>query len=142
MIDADKKQFQYMLNTVMQVYNKPKLSKEVLIAWWSKLHKYEVIDIRVALDRWIDEGKFAPTISDIVELCPSHQPIYVALPPPVSLVDNKRHADEVKQAVTKMVKPRHDYRAWAKKIIDNPAHYPDISLRLAQEALKAPMVTQ
>lgn len=126
-----------MMNIVMTTYRQPKMTREMLIVWWSKLAKHDFDVVRTAFDGWLDSAKFAPTPADILELCKPKVTIYARLPSPLNIAENKRHADELKETINKMTKPKTDMKAWAKKIIANPGNYPDISLRFAQEALHA-----
>jgi hypothetical protein len=58
---------------------------------------------------------------------------YKALPKP-KLSDEQ--VNEIHNKLAKFTSPKRDYKAWAKKILDNPSQYPDISVRFAKEALE------
>jgi hypothetical protein len=137
MDDANKKQFWLMINVAMELTNHPPLTKEAIITWWHMLAKYEYDAVQHAVDTWVQTMSKAPTPHDIVELCKPKVTIYAKLPSPLAIADNKRHVSEVKDAIKKMTKPVKDYRAWAHKIIDNPSRLPDISFKIAKEALAA-----
>lgn len=83
------------------------------------LHKYE----------------YAPSCDQFKAQCkttPAVAPDYKALPKP-AMSDEK--ITEIKDNLSAFTSNKRDYRAWAHKIIANPAAYPDISLRYAKEAL-------
>jgi hypothetical protein len=119
----------------MELTNKPPLSKEAIVVWWNVLNKYEFLEVENSFDKWLKESIKPPTPKDICDLCKHKVTIFSALPSPLALADNKRHMEEVKDAVNAMTKPRADYKSWARKIIANPRNYPDISLKFAKEAL-------
>jgi hypothetical protein len=137
LIDADKANFKVMMNIVMTNYGRKPADQDTLRYWFTKLEKHELTVVSKAFDTWIDSQSNLPTYHDIAKLCQPQVTIYARLPSPLAIAENKRHAEEVKQAINVMTKPRKDLRSWAKKIIGNPSAYPDISLRYAQEATAA-----
>lgn len=142
MIEADKKEFKRMINAVMAIYYKPELTQDALRVWWSKLDKYDFSVVASAFDKYIDMPKqngysSPPEPSDIIGLCQHKITIHARLPSPLAIADNKRHSAEVVNYIAKNIKPKRDYRAWAHKIIENPSRYPDISFKIAKEALNA-----
>jgi len=136
LIDADKKEFMLMMKIVCSSFNHREFDKETLRYWFSKLDRYDFKIVSNAFDQWIDNSRSFPTVKDIVELCKPKAEMYAKLPHKINLAESKKHSDEVKQAVSDMTKPKRDMKAWAKKIIANPKAYPDISLRIAKEALE------
>lgn len=135
MDDSHKKQFWLMINVAMELTNHPPLTKEAIITWWHKLAKFDYKVVENALDKWVDESGKPPTPNDILNLCKPITPIYTAIERKVDRDTNKQHAKEVINFVNEKLKPQRDMKAWARKIIANPKAYPDISLKLAKEAL-------
>jgi len=134
--DTDKKNFVVMMNIVQSNYGRKPLEKDALRYWFSKLEKFEMDDVSKAFDRWIDSQDDLPTVHNILELLRPQVTIHQRLASPLRIEDNKRHVAELKDDIAKMTQPRRDMRAWARKIIDNPSSYPDISVRFAKEALE------
>lgn len=137
MIDADKRPFADMINAVFTIYGKPLPEKEMLRIWWHKLKRFEFCDVAKAFDIWTDTPNKLPQPADIVQLCKPRDDIYRALPKPANhQTENKKNARELNTFVAKEIKPITDYQAWARRIIDAPQNYPEISVRFAQEALQ------
>lgn len=136
MIDDNKKEFALMMRIVCSNYNHKELDKETLRYWFSKLEKHDLKVVSAAFDGWVDTNKYMPTIKDIMDACKPKPTIFARLPSPLAIAENHRHAVEVKEAVAQMTKPKRDMKAWARKILESPKSYPDISIKLAKEALK------
>lgn len=126
-----------MLNVCMELSNHPPLSKEAIVVWWMKLSKYEIATVRDALDKWVDTSSKPPSPSDILNLCKPVTPIYTALARKSSREAGKQYAKEVVEFVSERLTPKRDLKDWARRIIASPENYPDISLKLAKEALRA-----
>ena len=135
MIETDKKAFQLMMKIVCSSFNHKEFDKETLRYWFSKLERYDFNTVSNAFDVWLNSSRNFPTIKDIIELCKPKEDIYLKLPHKIDYKESKKHADEIKQAVDAMTKPKKDYKDWAHKILANPKAYPDISVRFAHEAL-------
>lgn len=135
MDDSNKKQFWLMLNVTMELTNHPPLTKEAIITWWHLLSKYDYEVVESALDSWVKSMSKPPMPHDIAELCKPKVTIHARLPSPLNIEANKNQAKELAQKVDGLVKQKRDMKTWARKIIANPKNYPDISLKLAQEAL-------
>ena len=140
MQDSHKKQFWTMVNVAMELTNHPPLSKEAIVTWWHMLAKQDYEAVESALDKWVKEMAKPPTPSDILKLCQHKVTIHARLPSPLAIEENREHVKEVMDYVAANIKPKRDYRLWARKIIANPSAYPDISLKLAKEALALPEV--
>jgi len=132
MNDANKKQFWGMLNVAMELTNKPPLTKEAILTWWNLLSKYEYSVVENAVSKWVDSSSKPPTPHDILGLCRPKDPIYQALPSPVSHEDNKAHADKLALFIHERIKPKTDYHAWAKRILRNPHNFPETSVAAAK----------
>lgn len=135
MNDADKIAFKEMLIAVFSIYNKPQPEKEMLRIWWHKLERFDFNTVGRAFDKWTDIPNKLPQPADIVTLCRPHDEVYKALPAPVNKIANKNHADEIVKFIENVSNVTKDTRDWAHKIIANPKRYPDISYRIAREAL-------
>ena len=135
MNDADKVAFKEMLIAVFSIYNKPQPEKEMLRIWWHKLERFDFNTVGRAFDKWTDIPNKLPQPADIVTLCRPHDEVYKALPAPVNKIANKNHADEIVKFIENVSNVTKDTRDWAHKIIANPKRYPDISYRIAREAL-------
>ena len=135
MDDSNKKQFWGMLNVTMELTNKPPLTKETILAWWTMLSNYEFEVVKKALNQWVDNSSKPPTPHDIKELCSHKVTIFAKIPSPLAIQDNKRHADNVVKFVADRLVSKTDYKAWAKRILSNPNQFPDKSVQYAKEAL-------
>lgn len=137
MDDSNKKQFWLMMNVAMELTNHPPLTKEAIITWWHKLAKFEYSVVESALDKWVDSSSKPPTPSDIINLCKPVTPIYTSIARRADKEASKKHVKEVIKFVSDRFKPSNNQKLWAEKILSNPANYPDISVKLAKEALGA-----
>jgi hypothetical protein len=135
MIDTDKSAFKDMVNAVFTIYSKPLPEREMLRIWWHKLERYEFSVVGRAFDKWTDTPNKLPQPADIVQMCKPREAEYHALPAPVSIADNKANMQKLNQFVAERIKPKTDYKAWARRIIANPQNFPEHSLHLAKEAL-------
>ena len=136
MIDTDKLAFKNMLVAVFSIYNKPPPDKDIMRMWWDKLERFEFNVIGPAFDRWTDIPNKLPQPADIVILCRPQQEIYKALPAPVDVESNQKHADELAIFIHERLKPKTDFHAWAKRIMANPKNFPDKSVEEAKKVLK------
>lgn len=135
MIDTDKIAFKNMVNAVFTIYSKQLPDKEMLRIWWHKLERFEFGSVGMAFDKWTDTPNKLPQPADIVQLCKPKEPMYHALPAPVSHVDNKAHADKLALFVHERLQPKKDYHAWARRIQDNPQNFPESSVTVAKKVL-------
>lgn len=120
-----------------QSCGRTQIEKPMMAYWFNKLDAYNFDEVEKAFDYWLKSQSELPTISDILKLCQHKVTIFAKLPSPIAKADNKRHADELVEFVAKNVKPQKDYRAWIKPILANPKLFPDVSLKLAKEAMSA-----
>jgi hypothetical protein len=134
--DKDHKQFRIMMNLVWQSYGRNHPESETIRYWFDKLDKHEFNILSNAFDEWLKSQKELPTVSEILKLCQHKVTIHARIASPLAVESNKHHADNVVAYVAKNIKPERDKRAWARKILDNPKNYPDVSFKLATEALK------
>jgi len=138
MVETDKTKFKNMLDTVMALYGKQSPSTDQMRVWWGKLSKYDFDIVTRAFNNYVDKYKIMPSVASIIELCKVN-PIkdFVPLPKfksdPAKAEENRKKFKECLQNFAVMKKP--EPKAWAKKIMQNPGHYPEISVRFAREAL-------
>lgn len=133
--EADSKQFALMMKVTWQSYGRNGVERETLRYWFDKLIAHEFSVVSNAFDEWIKSQKDLPTVSDIIKLCQHKVTIHARLPSPLAKEANQQYAKEVIDFVAAQPKKQRDFKAWAHKIINSPNVYPDISLRLAREAL-------
>lgn len=88
--------------------------------------------IKAALEAHYDH---APSCDDFKSNCYIRQAVqdYKALPAPADLEANRKNAEKVHNFVAEHMKPKNDYRAWIKPILENPSKYPEISVKYAKE---------
>ena len=133
MVDTDKKKFWAALNLTMELCQAFPLTKEGVMKWYKLLSKYELDDISIALDQWVDTQKRAPTPSDIKSLCQHKVTISPRLDKSsLSRDENKLQAEKVNQYIAKNLKPKTDYHSWFKRILRNPKNFPDDSVKEAK----------
>jgi hypothetical protein len=133
--EKDANQFALMMKITWQSYGRTTIDKETMRYWFDKLNAYDFNEVSNAFDEWLKSQKDLPTVSEILKLCQHKLSIHARLPSPLAIESNKRHAYKVLALAEKMSEPKRDYKAWAKVIIANPKNYPDISLKLAREAI-------
>lgn len=78
---------------------------------------------------------YAPSCDQFKAQCKSSTQAhtdYKALPKPAM---SEEKVNEIHEKLAQFTSPKRDMKAWAKKILDNPKAYPDISVRFAKEAL-------
>jgi hypothetical protein len=135
----DKIGFKSMMDTLTTLYQKQPLDQDTLRVWFAKLEKYEFNVVTKAFDKHVDSSKFMPTVFDILQFCREKPIEFVQLQAPkLSKEQNHKYSHEVLKFMAEQDnnKPK-DMRAWAKRIIANPKNYPPISLKFAQEAVRA-----
>jgi hypothetical protein len=135
--ETDAKPFASMMKVTWQSCGRNHPDKDTMSYWFNKLSSYELAAVEKAFDEWLKSQDDLPTIHQIIKLCQHKVTIHARLPSPLAIQDNKRHINEVQTYIAKNIKPTQDMRAWARKIIDNPSRYPDISFKIAKEALAA-----
>ena len=134
--ETDAKLFASIMKITWQSCGRTNLDKQTMAYWFNKLNGHDLNVVEKAFDTWLTNQSELPTIRDIIKLCQPNPTIFSRLPSPLAIAENHRRALEVKEAVDKMTKKEMDCKAWARKILANPSHYPDISFKYATEALK------
>jgi len=133
MIESDKRAFAEMVKAIYIIYSKPQPEKEMLRIWWHKLERFDFNVVGKAFDTWTDKPNKIPQPADIIALCKPAEPVYLALPAPVSYIENKQHIDKLNNFISERLKPKTDYRAWAKRILRNPEKFPESSVVAAEQ---------
>jgi len=135
--DADKKNFKTMMDIVMSLYGRKPCETETLRYWFGHLDKFELSVVSASFDKWIDTKSELPTVHDIKTMCKPVTPIYTAIARKTAKEAGKQYAKEVVDFVAERLTPKRDLKDWARRIIGAPGNYPDISLKLAKEALRS-----
>lgn len=131
MDSSDKKQFWLAINIVMELTNKPPLTKEAIMSWWGLLSKYEFSTVHAALNKWVDNSSKPPTPNDIIGLCKSTTPVYQALPAPEKA--NKADVAKLSAVMAAYWQPQKNHRAWLDRILNNPHKFPRSSVEAAEK---------
>jgi hypothetical protein len=107
-------------------------------SWVRGLKGLEPYQIHEALDYCVDNEGFPPDLPKFRKICDQMKRVEVvkALPRNFSQEELKANQERVKKAVGEL-QPKRDMRGWAKKILANPSAYPEISVRMATEAMQA-----
>jgi hypothetical protein len=101
--------------------------------WALELSGISVERLKAGLDA---KYTYAPSCDEFLKHCVTNNiQDFKALPAPAYEV-NKAQADKLSKYISDKLKPKTDYKAWAKRIIANPKNFPEISLKYAQEAMK------
>jgi len=101
--------------------------------WATELAGVSAERLKAGLDA---KYTYAPNCDEFLKNCHvSHIQDYKALPAPVDFEGNQKHADELAQFVHDRLKPKTDFKQWAKRIMANPKNFPEKSVQYAKEAL-------
>ena len=142
MNNQDKIGFIDMMNTLSALYSKPNLELDTIKVWYMKLQPYKFETVAKAFDIYVNQYTVMPSPADIIKICKQAPVEFTKIEAPkLSQIENKFHADkllaEAQKRMPKEEKKLKDMRAWAHRIIANPKAYPAISLKTAQEAIRA-----
>lgn len=130
----DAKEFAGIMDITWQSLGRNAVDKTTKQYWFVKLQHLPMGDVSNLFDKWLMTEKELPTVNDILNMAKPRE-FYKALPAPKSEEAIKEGLDRINQAVSNGIKPKKDYRAWAKEILENPKQYPDIAVRFAKDAL-------
>ena len=125
------------MTTTWQSFGRNKPDRETMLYWFNKLINYDFVTVANAFDKWIIAQKELPTVNEIIKLCQPVTPIYNAIARKVDAEANKQNVKKLTKFVEERMKPKTDYKAWARRIVDNPSMFPESSLKIAEEALAA-----
>lgn len=114
--------------------------ESVKAEWQAKLDGMSSKIVFKAVDYCSNNLKFPPTLPEFVLLCKANTPseINKALPrhfTEAEIAKNHERLEKVSKDLSSTSKT--DYKDWAKRIIANPKAYPDLSFKLATEAMAA-----
>lgn len=102
--------------------------------WASELAGMSVEKIKNALE---SNYEHAPSCDAFKANCKSSGITdFKAIAAPISKDENKRYADNVVKFVAENTIAKTDYHAWAKRIMRDPAKFPESSVQAAKEVLK------
>ena len=142
MIENEKLGFKDMMNSVTTIYSRPELDRQTLRIWWSKLERYEFMVVSKAFDRYVNNNKFMPTISDILDICRLQEPkeFVKALPKHFTEQEIRNNHDRMKRVASKIAsRLTADPKAWARRILNDSEkgrYKNEIGIKFAREALK------
>lgn len=68
MLENQKSEFFDLMCATAEVYGQPKLSKDAIRIWWASLQRFDIADVRQALDEHIRQSKFVPRPADILDI--------------------------------------------------------------------------
>lgn len=137
MDNSHKKDFWMMINVMMELMNKPPLSKEAVIVWWHALKDYDFDVVRSAMDKWVDNETKAPAPAQIKELCKPEPQIYQALPHKKSHQHQAVMASNVAKFIRENLKPKErDWVAHWEGILMEPDKHQPHNVESAYRALK------
>ncbi len=133
MIEADKRAFKDMINTVFIIYGKQAPEKDVLRVWWHKLERFDIASVGRAFDRWTDTPNKLPQPADIVQLCKPREAEYHTLPAPVATAETKANIERMNKLIKEKIKPKQNFREWADRILNNPHLFPEYAVESAKK---------
>ena len=124
-----------MLDIVWQSLGRNPVDKTTKQYWFAKLQHLPIGEVGSLFDKWLITEKELPTVNDILHMAKPRD-FHKALPAPRNEEVSREGMARINQVVSNTLKPKKDFRKWAKDILANPKNYPDISLRFAKEALE------
>jgi len=134
----DAKEFAGIMDIVWQSLGRNPVDKTTKQYWFAKLQHLPMGDVSNAFDNFLMTksagDKELPTIKDILHIAKPRE-FNKALTSQRSEEATKDGLARIAQAVSEGIKPKKDYRAWAKEILQNQKQYPDIAVRFAKEAI-------
>jgi len=142
LIENEKIGFKDMMHSVTTIYSRPDLDRETLRIWWSKLERYEFMVVSKAFDRYVNNNKFMPTISDILDICRLQEPkeFVKALPRHFTEQEIRNNHDKMKRVASEIAsRPTADPKAWARRILNDlekGRYKNNIGIKFAKEALR------
>ena len=125
------------MKVTWQSFGRSNLDKETMRFWFDKLISYDFETVSNSFDYWLKNQDELPSISEILKLCKPKVTIYARVASPLASASNKEHVGEVLAYIENNIKPQSDYKAWARKIINNPKITNILTIRYAKEALNA-----
>jgi hypothetical protein len=115
MIDADKKAFKQLIDSMCQSVSHELFTKERLRKWFESLREYDLSELRERIDSYVEANNSIPSIEVLVK---NHDvTIRPRVVTPLTVENNKSHMADVQQEIKVMKSKSKDDRAWARKII-------------------------
>jgi len=104
------------------------------IVWSEELAGTSPERIKAALEA---SYEYAPSCDDFKSNCFIRKQIedFKQLPHKFDAETQKKNLEKVNEAIAAMSKPKTDYHAWAKRIMQAPNKYPEISVNAAKEVI-------
>jgi hypothetical protein len=136
MEDSYKREFWMMINVMMELMGKPRLSREAIVVWWNILSKYEFHVVHAAIDKWVDTETRPPTPAQIKEMCKPEIEVFKSLPNKKSREGQAQMAKNVADFIRERVKPHE--RDWVRhweSILENPDKHEMHNIESAKRAL-------
>jgi hypothetical protein len=136
----DAKEFSTLMDVTWQSLGRNYVDRPTKLYWFNKLQKYALGQVANSFDKWImtrtENNKDLPTIDDIIKGCIVKDDFVKALPYKNNPEISKDGLDKIAKVISQTLKPKTDYKAWAKRILANPQNFPAQSVAYAKEALK------
>ena len=123
------------MDVTWQSYGRNYVDKPTKQYWFGKLQKYALGQVANSFDKWIISSKELPTIEDIIKGCILKDDFVKALPYKNNPEISKEGLDKIATVISQTLKPKTDYKAWAKRILANPQNFKEQSVAYAKEAL-------
>lgn len=139
MIDPDdKRELSTIMDVTWQSYHRNPPDKQTKLFWFTKLLHLPIGDVSVAFDYWIMHNREKlPTLPEILDLCKPKQDFNKALPKPKNDEVSQAGVEKINNMVAEMIKPKNDFKKWARDILNNPEKCSDIAIKMAKEALRS-----
>jgi hypothetical protein len=132
----DAKEFSTLMDVTWQSLGRNYVDKPTKQYWFGKLQKYPLGSVANSFDNWLISSKELPTINDIIKGCTQRDDFVKALPHKRNPEVSKEGLDKIAQVIQDNIEPKTDYKAWANRILSNPKHFPEDSVKCAKEALR------
>lgn len=133
----DAKDFSTLMDVTWQSLGRNHVDKQTKQYWFGKLQKYSLGTVGESFDKWLVGADELPTIKDIIKGCIPKDDFQKALGHIPNTEISQEGVKEIHNFVAKNTKPKTDYKAWAKRILANPKHFPEQSVIDAKLALGA-----
>ena len=131
----DAKEFSTLMDVTWQSLGRNYVDKPTKQYWFSKLQKYALGQVANSFDKWIMTSRELPTLDDIIKGCVVKDDFVKALPYKSNPEVSKEGLDKIAKVISQTIKPKTDYKAWAKRILANPQNFPASSVQAAKVAL-------
>lgn len=105
--------------------------------WQAKLTGMSSKTVFKAVDYCSENLRFPPTLPEFVQLCKASTPSEMtkAIGRQFTQEELQKNHERIAEISAAMSKPKTDYHAWAKRIMQAPNKYPEISVNAAKEVI-------